>query len=97
MERLRSLPSHKFVARMKNSQRYYIYADPTDCRCAFVGYQTAYDTYRDMVSPATPLPGYQRPGDRSPPSGSMMMPELTHDMDEDAGMFDVNDILHPGF
>ena len=96
MERLKTLPAHKFVARSKEGWRYYIYADPTDCKCAFVGYQGAYDTYRDMVAPSPP-PGVRDFATAARPGGADVDRELVHEMDEDAGMFDADDILHPGF
>src|SRR5688572_10366080 len=57
--RLRGIPPHKFVPHRKNGARYYVYADPTDCRCAYVGGETAMQAYRDMVNPprSTGLPG----------------------------------------
>ena len=38
MKQLQKLKPHSFTARTKDGVRYYIYADPTDCKCAFVGY-----------------------------------------------------------
>ena len=49
--RLKLLPPRKFVARTANGRRYYIYADPDYCKCAFVGGELAMKNYRDMVSP----------------------------------------------
>ena len=97
MERLKTLPPHKFVARNREGWRYYIYADPTDCKCAFVGQQGAYDTYRDMVSPPAPPPGVRDFTAAAQPSGSTVDHLMAHEMDEDAGLLDSDDILHPGF
>ncbi len=48
---LRRLPARKFVPRMTGNQRYYIYVDPDDCKCAFVGSEIALKAYRDMLAP----------------------------------------------
>jgi hypothetical protein len=42
------LPPRKFVARVKDGKRYYVYADPELCKCVFVGDETAMKTFRDM-------------------------------------------------
>jgi hypothetical protein len=56
MERLRLLPSRTFVARNKDSRRYYIYADPDYCQCAFVGNELAMKNYQALTAPATAPP-----------------------------------------
>ncbi|MFN3657387.1 MAG: hypothetical protein ACK4UO_09065 [Pseudolabrys sp.] len=43
-------PPRKFVARVKDGKRYYIYSDPDYCKCVFVGDETAMNTYRDMIA-----------------------------------------------
>ena len=98
MAKLKSLPTHRFVGRTKDGVRYYIYADPTDCRCAFVGYQKAYDTYRDMVAPPAPPPGV-RDFSTTPPRGSGNLVEhlMVGEMDEDAGLEPGDDIFHLRF
>lgn len=47
--RLKLLPPRKFVARTANGRRYYIYADPDYCKCAFVGNETAMKNYQNAV------------------------------------------------
>ena len=86
------------IGRTKDGVRYYIYADPTDCRCAFVGYQKAYDTYRDMVAPPAPPPGV-RDFSTTPPRGSGNLVEhlMVGEMDEDAGLEPGDDIFHLRF
>ena len=37
LDRLRLLPPGQFIARTKNGQRYFLYADPDLCKCVFVG------------------------------------------------------------
>ena len=39
---LRRLPPDKLVIRKRNGKTYYVYADPTICRCAYVGTPQAY-------------------------------------------------------
>ncbi|RDV04828.1 hypothetical protein [Undibacter mobilis] len=45
---VKRLPPRQFVSRMKNGQRYYLYADPDLCKCVFVGNAVAFEAYRDM-------------------------------------------------
>ena len=95
MARLKALPPHRFAARTKDGVRYYIYPDAADCKCAFVGYQKAYDTYRDMVAPPAPPPGVQDLANQPvrPGAGSLMI----HEMNEDAGLMNGDDIFHLNF
>ena len=87
MERLRSVPPHRFIARQKNGVPYFLYADPEDCKCAFVGNQQALNAYRDMP----PLP--QQP-DNVPARGVPLVADMMQDMSDDGG---VNMDDHPGF
>jgi len=59
MARLKSQPPHKFVRRLKNGKPYYVYADPTYCKCALIGNEQAMNNYRDTIRPITPPPGYE--------------------------------------
>ncbi|MGE3988529.1 hypothetical protein [Pseudorhodoplanes sp.] len=96
MARLRSIPPHRFVPHRKNGQRYYVYADPTSCRCAYVGGETAMQAYRDMVAPpqATGLPGV---GDIGRDTGGINLGnELQTEMNDESGT-NFDDIFHPGF
>ena len=95
MERLKELPARKFVARTNAGARYYIYADPDLCRCAFVGTQQAYNAYRDMVSPPSLPPGYRSPAD-APASGASPMHEVVEGMMDDYTA-DPDDIFHMRF
>jgi hypothetical protein len=97
MKALQALRPYTFASRTKNGVRYYIYPDPTDCRCAFVGYQQAFDTYRDMVAPPPPPPGTQEfKGDATRPGFNLE--NFTIDqMNEDAGLMDGDDIFHLNF
>jgi hypothetical protein len=78
MERLRQLPPHRFVRRTKNGRSYYLYADPTVCKCVFLGGQSAMNNYRAMRSPAASgLPGYVGP------TGNKTENEMILSMDSD--------------
>lgn len=96
MARLKSIPPYRFTARTKDGVRYYVYADPNDCKCAFVGYQKAYDAYRDMLRAPTPPPGLQEfAGERGP--GNLEQHLMVHEMNEDAGLMNGDDIFHLRF
>ncbi len=43
---LRTLPSHRFVHQVRNGHDVWIYADPTICRCLYVGSEQAWQAYR---------------------------------------------------
>ncbi len=49
LDRLRSLPPRKFVARTIGGRRYYLYADPDLCKCVFLGDEAAMQSYKDLV------------------------------------------------
>ena len=97
MARLHSLPPRKFVVRRKAGAPYYIYADPEWCRCAYVGGQQAMNSYRDMVSPPTPPPGYREFAQNPSASGNPLESEMIHDMNEDGETTPEEDLLSPGF
>jgi hypothetical protein len=62
LERLRVLPPRTFVARTKNGQRYFLYADPDYCKCVFVGDEIAMKNYTDLTSPGPQAPMAIGPG-----------------------------------
>lgn len=95
MKALQALKPRGFTTRVRQGVRYYIYADPFDCKCAFVGYQQAFDSYRDMLKPPTPLPGMQQLP--SPPAGLNEERLMVDEMNEDAGLWDGDDIFHLSF
>ena len=96
LARLNSIPPHKFVPHRKNGQRYFVYADPTTCRCAYVGDDIAMKAYRDMIAPprSTGLPGV---GDIGRDTGGINLEnEMQNEMDDESGT-NFDDIFHPGF
>jgi hypothetical protein len=97
MKALQALRPYKFASRTKNGVRYYIYPDPADCRCAFVGYQQAFDTYRDMVAPPPPPPGTQEFKSDATNPGFNLENFTVDQMNEDAGLMDGDDIFHLNF
>ena len=88
MARLRSILPHRFIPHLKNGVRYYVYADPDYCKCAFVGDQVAMNAYRDMQ----PLPRVDTVG----PGGVNIMSEMQNEMADESGT-NFDDIFHPGF
>lgn len=46
---LTSLPPHHFVQKDRSGKVIYLYADPLDCACLYIGDQVAYDRYRQEV------------------------------------------------
>lgn len=84
---IKKVPPRRFVARVKNGKRYYVYADPELCRCVFVGDAIALEAYRDMRK-RLPQP------DNVAASGVAPQAELVEDMDGDlSDMIDDNNIL----
>jgi hypothetical protein len=94
---LQALAPHKFVTRTKDGVRYYIYADATDCKCAFVGYQQAFDNYRASLAPPTPPPGIQEFKSDATRPGFNLENFTVDEMNEDAGLMDGDDIFHLKF
>jgi hypothetical protein len=43
---LRRLPPDKLVTRTRGGKLYYVYADPSICRCAYVGTPAAYRAFQ---------------------------------------------------
>jgi hypothetical protein len=71
MGRLRLLPARKFVARTKDGNRYYLYADPDYCRCIFVGNELAMKNYQRLNASSSAPPMPLGP-DRGPTTGSLI-------------------------
>ena len=84
---IKRVPPRRFVARVKNGKRYYVYADPELCKCVFVGDAVALEAYRDMRK-RLPQP------DNVAPTGVAPQAELVEDMDGDlSDVIDDNNIL----
>ena len=46
---LKQLPANSFVTMVKGDQVRYLYADPVDCNCLYIGDQKAYGAYKQEV------------------------------------------------
>jgi hypothetical protein len=51
---MHALPPHRFVVHRFGNDVRYLYAEPHYCSCIFIGTQSAYQDYRDILS--RPLP-----------------------------------------
>jgi len=47
---LQALPPHRFVIHRFGNDVRYLYAEPLHCVCIFIGTQSAYQNYREMLS-----------------------------------------------
>src|SRR5262245_6597120 len=48
--KLQALPPYKLVKRTRNGEAVYVYADPTNCQCAYVGDAQQYTTFKRYIS-----------------------------------------------
>lgn len=92
MARLQAIPPRVFVPHRKNGQLYYVYADPTYCKCAFVGDPAAMQAYRDMVAQRR----LQQPDNVGGGGGANVVAEMQTEMNDESGT-NFDDIFHPGF
>ena len=49
VEKLNSMPANKMIARNKNGNVVYTYADPINCKCLYVGNAQNYSDYRRLA------------------------------------------------
>jgi len=74
-----AVPPRRFIARVKNGKRYYIYADPDTCKCVFLGDEAAMQNYRAMrARPAAP--------GNVPAAGNNLEELVVDSIDSDADM-----------
>jgi len=91
VDRLMSFPPNQFQLRQKDGRRYYVYADPSGCTCAYVGSVAAMNKYRAIYGalPADTLS-----------AGGFTKPEQnlidSMDNDEASAQFN-NDVFGPDF
>jgi hypothetical protein len=45
---LQSLPPHQLTLQRRNSEPYYVYADPDVCRCVWVGNQQQFSRFQEL-------------------------------------------------
>ena len=74
-----AVPPRRFIARVKNGKRYYIYTDPETCKCVFLGNEAAMQSYRAMRQRLAP------PGN-VPAAGNTMEELVVDAIDSDADM-----------
>ena len=97
LERLKTIPARRLVARTKAGVRHYLYADPAGCQCVLIGDERAMRNYRDMVAPP-PLPPGVKDFEGAPSDvGVNPEREIIHEMNADGEPPWEDDIFHPGF
>ena len=47
---MKQLPPNKFVARVRNGQKVYLYSDPLGCNCVYLGMQQNRDAYQQQLA-----------------------------------------------
>jgi hypothetical protein len=82
MERLKTIPARRMVARTKGGVRHYLYADPVGCQCVLIGNERAMANYRDMVKPP-PLPPGVKDFEGAGGAGVNVEREMIHEMNAD--------------
>lgn len=96
LERLRTIPARRMVARTKDGVRHYLYADPAGCQCVLIGDERAMRNYRDMVAPP-PLPPGVKDFQGAPSGGGVNVErEMIHEMNADGEPPWEDDIFHAG-
>ena len=50
VEHLQTVAPHRLIKRTTDGKSYYVYADPSHCKCLFVGNERAYATYKTLVT-----------------------------------------------
>lgn len=83
MERLRTIPARRMVARTKDGVKHYLYADPEGCQCVMIGNERAMANYRDMVKPPPLPPGMKDFEGAGTPGGVNVEREMIHEMNAD--------------
>jgi hypothetical protein len=49
LDQLKQLPQHKLVAQDLDGKMMYVYADASNCKCAYVGDENAYKHFQDLA------------------------------------------------
>ncbi|WP_334176479.1 hypothetical protein [Pseudoxanthobacter sp.] len=49
IKQMATLPPHKFTQLSKNGKTFYVYPDPTVCKCLYVGNQQSFESYQQMA------------------------------------------------
>lgn len=46
---LQTLPAHRFVRQVRDGRAFWLYADPTVCKCVYAGSDEAFSAYKQAV------------------------------------------------
>ena len=95
MERLRTIPPRRIVARTKDGVTHYLYADPAGCQCVMIGNARALANYRGMVKPPPLPPGVKDFEGAGGVGGVNVEREMIHEMNADGEPPWEDDIFHP--
>jgi hypothetical protein len=49
VEHLQTVAPHRLIRRTADGKPYYVFADPNNCKCLYVGSESAYARYRTLV------------------------------------------------
>ena len=86
---LRRLPPDKLVLRKRGGKTYYVYADPSICRCVYVGTPQAYQAYQTGSDGSQFLKGGESRGDQ-------MLDEFSEQDTAQAGATSFDDYVFGG-
>ena len=86
---LRRLPPDKLVIRKRGGKTYYVYADPSICRCVYVGTPQAYQAYQTGSDGSQFLKGGESRGDQ-------MLDEFSEQDTAQAGATSFDDYVFGG-
>ena len=50
VDQMKRLPPNKFVTRVRNGQKVYLYSDPPACNCVYLGTQQNWDAYQQQLA-----------------------------------------------
>ena len=86
---MRRLPPDKLVLRKRGGKTYYVYADPSICRCVYVGTPQAYQAYQTGSDGSQFLKGGESRGDQ-------MLDEFSEQDTAQAGATSFDDYVFGG-
>ena len=49
VEHMQTIAPHKLIRRTADGKPYYVFADPSNCKCLLVGSESAYAKYKTLV------------------------------------------------
>lgn len=75
MTHLQTLPQRKIFTKERKGKVYYLYADPLNCKCLYVGDQAAYDRFQQLQE------------QRQIVAQERMAAEMNYEADFDWGMY----------